>query len=97
MDIWTIKYYLLDNYNKQRAWLLCAVALFGKFKKRSKILASVLKTCEYDVRSSKKNLGSIRALLVPLNWCFVDQGQGEKWTKKWQLLNPKKGKLCFQL
>ena len=57
MDIWTIKYCLLDNYNKQRAWLLCAVALFGKFKKRSKILASVLKTCEYDVRSSKKNLG----------------------------------------
>ena len=30
-------------------------ALFGKFKKWSKILASVLKTCVYDVRSSKKN------------------------------------------
>ena len=35
------------------------LALFGKFKKWSKILASVLKTCEYDVRSSKKKLGSI--------------------------------------
>ena len=37
----------------------------------------------------------IRALLVPLNWCFVDQGQGEKWTQKWQLLNSKNEKCVF--
>ena len=39
----------------------------------------------------------IWALLVPLNWGFVDQGQGEKWTQKWQHLNLKKWKLYFQL
>ena len=33
---------------------MCELALFGKFKEWSKILASVLKTCVYDVRSSKK-------------------------------------------
>ena len=37
----------------------CAVAVAGKFKKWSKYLGSVLKRCVYDVRSSKKNLGSI--------------------------------------
>ena len=37
-------------------------ALFGKFKKWSKILASVLKTCVYDVRSSKN--------FFWLNWRF---------------------------
>ena len=42
------------------------LALFGKFKKWSKILASVLKTCVYDVRSSKKNLGSIGGSLEEL-------------------------------
>jgi len=35
-------------------------------KKWSKILASVLKTCVYDVRSSKKNLGSIEGSLEEL-------------------------------
>ena len=35
------------------------LALAGKFKKWSKNLGSVLKRCEYDVRSTKKNLGSI--------------------------------------
>ena len=35
------------------------LAVAGKFKKWSKYLGSVLKRCVYDVRSSKKNLGSI--------------------------------------
>ena len=38
---------------------ICTLALAGKFKKWSKNLGSVLKRCEYDVRSTKKNLGSI--------------------------------------
>ena len=38
---------------------ICPVAVAGKFKKWSKYLGSVLKRCVYDVRSSKKNLGSI--------------------------------------
>ena len=38
---------------------VCTLALAGKFKKWSKNLGSVLKRCEYDVRSTKKNLGSI--------------------------------------
>ena len=51
-----------SRYNK----ILSTLALFGKFKKWSKILASVLKTCVYDVRSSKKNLGSIGGSLEEL-------------------------------
>jgi len=39
-----------------------AIALAGKFKKWSKYLGSVLKRCEYDVRSTKKKFG--------LNWRF---------------------------
>ena len=42
------------------------LTLSGKFKKWSKILASVLKTCEYNVRSSKKNLGSFGGSLEEL-------------------------------
>ena len=38
---------------------VCTLAVAGKFKKWSKYLGSVLKRCVYDVRSSKKNLGSI--------------------------------------
>ena len=37
----------------------CTLAVAGKFKKWSKNLGSVLKRCEYDVRNTKKNLGSI--------------------------------------
>ena len=33
---------------------VCTLALAGKFKKWSKNLGSVLKRCEYDVRSTKK-------------------------------------------
>ena len=42
------------------------LALFGKFKKWSKDLASVFKRCVYDVRSSKKILGSIGGSLEEL-------------------------------
>ena len=50
-----IKKKLLQNYN----FSVCTLAVAGKFKKWSKYLGSVLKRCVYDVRSSKKNLGSI--------------------------------------
>ena len=39
----------------------------------------------------------IRALLVPLNWCFVDQGQGKKWSQNWNIQISKKWKGKFQL
>ena len=45
---------------------LCTLAVAGKFKKWSKNLGSVLKRCEYDVRNSKKNLGSIGGSLEEL-------------------------------
>ena len=40
-------------------YVLCTLAVAGKFKKWSKYHGSVLKRCVYDVRSSKKNFGSI--------------------------------------
>ena len=40
-------------------YVVCTIALAGKFKIWSKNIGSVLKRCEYDVRSTKKNLGSI--------------------------------------
>ena len=57
---------------------ICAVALAGKFKKWSKNLGSVLKRCEYDVRSTKKNLGSIGGSLEEpqpkhVHWCLAQR------------------------
>ena len=37
----------------------------------------------------------IRALLVPLNWCFVDQGQGKNGPKISTFKSPKNGKGNF--
>ena len=56
----------------------CALALAGKFKKWSKNLGSVLKRCEYDVRSTKKNLGSIGGSLEEpqpkhVHWCLAQR------------------------
>ena len=39
---------------QKRLHSYCTLALAGKFKKWSKNLGSVLKRCEYDVRSTKK-------------------------------------------
>ena len=56
----------------------CILALAGKFKKWSKNLGSVLKRCEYDVRSTKKNLGSIGGSLEEpqpkhVHWCLAQR------------------------
>ena len=56
----------------------CTLAVAGKFKKWSKNLGSVLKRCVYDVRSSKKNLGSIGGSLEEpqpkhFHWCLPQQ------------------------
>ena len=55
---------------------VCAVAVAGKFKKWSKYLGTVLKRCVYDVRTSKKNLGSIGGSLEEpqpkhIHWCLA--------------------------
>ena len=42
----------------------CTLALAGKFQKWSKNLGSVLKRCEYDLRSTKKKIWT--QLEVPL-------------------------------
>ena len=54
------------------------LALAGKFKKWSKNLGSVLKRCEYYVRSTKKNLGSIGGSLEEpqpkhVHWCLAQR------------------------
>ena len=54
------------------------LALAGKYKKWSKNLGSVLKRCEYDVRSTKKKLGSIGGSLEEpqpkhVHWCLAQR------------------------
>ena len=58
--------------------IVCTIALAGKFKKKSKKLGSLLKRCEYDVRSTKKNLGSIGGSLEEpqpkhVHWCLAQR------------------------
>ena len=74
----TVGKYVKKVQFKWKSSHTCSLALFGEFKKWSKILASVLKTCVYDVKSSKKNLGSIGGSLEEpqpkhVHWCLAQR------------------------
>ena len=73
-------FFFLIRIDNIAYWLttVCTLALAGKFKKWSKNLGSVLKRCEYDVRSTKKNLGSIGGSLEEpqpkhVHWCLAQR------------------------